>query len=111
MLGEVTASFCACGHLYCMQVHDVTEEGETMAQSTQADSRPAQVCFRCSQASADLLNELAGQHVHGLRGLVLSWLAQAGYAEVAQQDLARPDGRRRQRHRCSPLPPTEGRPK
>jgi hypothetical protein len=31
----------------------------------------------------------------GLRELILGWLAQAGHADVAQQDLARPDGRRR----------------
>jgi hypothetical protein len=53
-----------------------------------------QVSFRCTRASADMLAELAKQR-GGLRGLILGWLAQAGYADVAQQDLERPDGRRR----------------
>jgi hypothetical protein len=53
-----------------------------------------QVNFRCSRASADTLTELAKQR-GGLRELILGWLAEAGYADVAKQDLARPDGRRR----------------
>jgi hypothetical protein len=53
-----------------------------------------QVNFRCSRASADTLTELAKQR-GGLRELIMGWLSEAGYADVAQQDLARPDGRRR----------------
>jgi hypothetical protein len=56
-----------------------------------------QVSFRCSRESADVLAELAQRQTHGMRGLIMGWLAQAGYADVAQQDLARPDGRRRRR--------------
>jgi hypothetical protein len=65
-----------------------------MSQASQTRTG-VQVSFRCSRESADVLAELARQQRHGLRGLVLNWLAQAGYADVAQQDLARPDGRRR----------------
>jgi hypothetical protein len=50
-----------------------------------------QVCFRV----AALLNELAVRE-GGMRQLILAWLTQAGYADAAKQDLARPDGRRRQ---------------
>jgi hypothetical protein len=59
-------------------------------------SDSCQVCFRVGRDTADLLNALASQH-GGLRPLILGWLADAGYREVAQRDLARPDGRRRQR--------------
>lgn len=64
-----------------------------MSQSSLAKA-DVQVSFRCTRASADMLAELAKPR-GGLRELILSWLAQAGYADVAQQDLARPDGRRR----------------
>jgi hypothetical protein len=64
------------------------------------DTERVQICFRCTQASADAFTRLAQQHGNGLRGLFLHWLAQAGYADVAQQDLARPDGR----HRRQTLP-------
>ena len=59
-----------------------------------------QVGFRCTREVADALNALARQHAHGVRGVIVSWLAaEPGYAEAAQRDLARPDGRCRQ-----PLP-------
>jgi hypothetical protein len=54
-----------------------------------------QVCFRVGRDTADLLNELASRQ-GGMRPLILGWLADAGYRDVAQRDLARPDGRRRQ---------------
>jgi hypothetical protein len=54
-----------------------------------------QVCFRVHRSTASLLNELASRH-GGMRPLILEWLARAGYAAAAQQELARPDGRRRQ---------------
>jgi hypothetical protein len=55
-----------------------------------------QVGFRCSREVADALNTLACRHTHGLRGVIATWLAaEPGYADVAQHDLARPDGRRR----------------
>ena len=63
-----------------------------MELSSPADADRVQNCFRCTQASADAFTLLAQQHSNGLRGLFPHWLAQAGYAEVAQQDLARPDG-------------------
>jgi hypothetical protein len=54
-----------------------------------------QVCFRVNRETADTLNALASRHANGLRGLILEWLASAGYETVAQRDLARLDGRRR----------------
>jgi hypothetical protein len=82
-----------------MQVQDITGELKAMSQPSQPSQ--TQICFRCSQASADVLNELARQR-GGLRGLILGWLAQAGYAEVVQHDLARPDGRRRRHMLAEP---------
>ena len=67
-----------------------------MPRSLRARPDEVQVCFRCSRASADALTDLARENGHGLRGVILRWLAQSGFAEVAQRDLARPDGRRRQ---------------
>ena len=62
-----------------------------------------QVSFRCSREVADALNTLACRHTNGLRAVIATWLAaEPGYAEVAQRDLSRPDGRRRQT-----LPPNE----
>jgi hypothetical protein len=59
-----------------------------------------QVCFRVGRDTADLLNTLASRQ-GGMRPLILGWLADAGYADVAQRDLARPDGRRRQTLPCA----------
>jgi hypothetical protein len=69
-----------------------------MEPTSPADAERVQICFRCTQASADAFTRLAQEHGNGLRGLFLHWLAEAGYAEIAQEDLVRPDGRhRRQR--------------
>ena len=66
-----------------------------MGRASHVDTERVQICFRCTQASADAFTWLAQQHGNGLRGLFLHWLAQAGHAEIAQQDMARPDGRHR----------------
>jgi hypothetical protein len=73
-----------------------------MSRTAPGQSATVQVGFRVSRETADMLNELAARHVNGLRGLILEWLAGAGYKTIAQRDLARPDGRRRR-----PLLPAE----
>lgn len=68
-----------------------------MSQSSPAKAAVVKVSFRVRRETADAFNALASQRAHGLRGLFLGWLAaQTGYEDVAQRDLGRPDGRRRQ---------------